>query len=395
MCLGLRLPDHRRPVSDFSNRAFEKPGSRTGRKRALMRRHLLAAIATLAAVFASAQAPSTDQIIEQHIAARGGREKIAALRSIVIRGEYREGGYVSPTATMALMRPYYKLVGDPDQKIGDFAEGYDGSAWEYYADPGVVLRTVGAASAAGRHRARFDHPLIDYRRQGTEVRLLGTATVGERPAYRLLMTLQDGFREEALIDQQTFLLLAERKAAPIHAFGEKVTTETRFADYRPVEGVLFSYLSTEVEIGTGRVLNEFRTKSITANHDYDPRTFSPPEFVRTPLQRVLEQLYAERADAQAVMWSYADFRRGFPSVDSREGIEMIGYQMLKMGDVAVAVELLEANAKDYPQSAGAAFGLGRAYKTAGDRPRAREEFQRALKLDPTHKRAADALKSLP
>ena len=26
----------------------------------------------------------------------------------------------------------------PDQKIGDFAEGYDGSAWEYYRDPGVV-----------------------------------------------------------------------------------------------------------------------------------------------------------------------------------------------------------------------------------------------------------------
>src|SRR5260370_35981676 len=95
------------------------------------------------------------------------------------------------------------------------------------------------------------------------------------------------------------------------------------------------------------------------------------------------------------MWSYADFRRGFPNVDSREGIEMIGYQMLKMGDVAAAVELLGANAKDYPLAAGAAFGLGRAFKTAGDRPRAREEFQRAMKLDPNHKRAADARKSLP
>jgi tetratricopeptide (TPR) repeat protein len=66
-----------------------------------------------------------------------------------------------------------------------------------------------------------------------------------------------------------------------------------------------------------------------------------------------------------------------------------------MGDVTVAVELLKANAADYPRAAGAAFGLGRAYKTAGDIPRAREELQRALKLDPNHKRAADALKSLP
>ena len=74
---------------------------------------------------------------------------------------------------------------------------------------------------------------------------------------------------------------------------------------------------------------------------------------------------------------------------------MIGYQMLKMGDVASPVELLKANAAAYPQSASAAFGLGRAYKEAGDRLKAREEFKRALKLDPNHKRAADALKSLP
>jgi tetratricopeptide (TPR) repeat protein len=360
-----------------------------------MRKHLLAAAAAFVAVSASAEAPSADQIIEQYIAARGGRAAIAALKSIVIRGEYREGDSVSATATMALQRPYYKLVGDPDQKAIDFAEGYDGSAWEYYGDPGIVLRTVGAASAAGRHRARFDHPLIDYRRHGTEVQLLGTAQVGERPAYRLLMTLQDGFREEALIDQKTFLLLAERKAAPIHAFGEKVTTETRFSDYRPVEGVLFAFLSTEVEIGTGRVLNEFRTKSITANQDYDPIKFSPAEFTRTPLQKLLEQLYAERADVSAVMWSYADFRYGYPKLDSHEGIEMIGYQMLKMGDVAAAVELLKANAADYPRAASAAFGLGRAYKTAGNIARAREEFKRALKLDPNHKRAAEGLKSLP
>src|SRR5260370_40846448 len=173
----LRLRETRFPVS-------------AGERGAFMRRHLLAAIATLAAAFASAQAPSTDQILERYIAARGGRGKIEALKSIVIRGEYREGDYVSPTATMALMRPYYKLVGDPDQKIGDFAEGYDGSAWEYYGDPGVVLRTVGAASAAGRHRARFDHPLIDDRRPRTEVQPVGTATVGDRPAYLLLHTLQ-------------------------------------------------------------------------------------------------------------------------------------------------------------------------------------------------------------
>jgi len=41
-----------------------------------------------------------------------------------------------------------------------------------------------------------------------------------------------------------------------------------------------------------------------------------------------------------------------------------------------------------------AFGLGRAYRSAGDDAKARAEFDRALQLDPNNKRAQDALKSL-
>src|SRR3981081_2313824 len=93
-----------------------------------------------------AATPGVNEIVDRYVAARGGYEKIAALHSLVIRGEYREGEHVSPDACLALMRPYYKLVGDPDKPIAGFAEGYDGSAWEYYGDPGFVVRTVGEAS---------------------------------------------------------------------------------------------------------------------------------------------------------------------------------------------------------------------------------------------------------
>jgi hypothetical protein len=47
-------------------------------------------------------------------------------------------------------------------------------------------------------------------------------------------------------------------------------------------------------------------------------------------------------------------------------VEFIVYQMAKMGDFNGAVELRRANAADYPQSASAQFGLGRAYKASGD-----------------------------
>lgn len=352
---------------------------------------IVLAIALSASV--AATPPGVDEIVDRYVVARGGYQKIAALQSLVIRGEYREGEHVSPNACLALMRPYYKLVGDPDKPIAGFAEGYDGSAWEYYADPGFVVRTVGEASAAGRHR-RFDDPLIHYKTYGTTIELAGEDRVGDRPVWRLIVTLEDGFRDEVLIDEQTYLQTGERKAAPIHAFGASVRSETQLSDFRPVEGVLFPFLSREVEITTGRVLSEFRTVSIVANRSYEPAVFSPPKFERTPLQAWIENLYAMRDDAEAVMWTYRDFRRAHPGEDTHDAAQSAGYQMLKMKQIRAAVALLETNAGDYANVASAHFGLGRAYKTAGETSKARAELQRALALDPKYTRAAEMLKSL-
>ncbi len=133
---------------------------------------------------------------------------------------------------------------------------------------------------------------------------------------------------------------------------------------------------------------------IEANRDLPASWFSPPEFERTPLQAFLEALYGERADPSAVMWSYDDFRRAHPGIDTREGVEVIGYQMLKMGDHESAIALLEANARDYPDSSTSAFGLARAYQSADRRALARREYVRALELDPENSRAKRALAAL-
>jgi len=344
---------------------------------------------------ATASLPSARDVIDRYVAARGGREKMDAIHSLIYRGRYSEGSHVSDHAAMSLMRPYYKLVGDAEHPDPDFAEGYDGSAWEFYGDPGVVVRTVGAASSAGRHATDIDGPLVAALRNGWDVKLAGIEPVGDRRAYLLVITMPDGFVQQELVDTETSLLIAERHAAPIHAFGEKVTSEERVGDYRDVDGVLFAFSHREVEIATGRVLNEMQWTSIVANTVSDAKVFSPPDWNRTPLQRFLDQLYAERADADAVLWSYRDFKRTQPSIDTHDGIAFIGYQMLKMGDVVPATKLLEANAADYPHAANAAFDLGRAYETASRTADAIREYQRALTIDPTYARAKAALERLP
>jgi hypothetical protein len=351
---------------------------------------------TIAALFASAvqAAPMAEEVYARYIEARGGQAKLDAIQSIIERGTYSEGTY-SGSAVQVHMRPYYRLVGDPDDKIfADGAEGYDGSAWEYYPDPGIVLRVVSSAAAALRHNSYVFGLLIDYKAQGSLITLLGTEDIAGRKAYNLRVRLMDGFEEDEFIDAETWLLVATRKVAKVHAFGSEVASQTRISDYRPVEGVLFPFLSAEVDVKTGKELNRFQTKRFELNRKLDPKDFSPPNPPRTPEQSLIESLFAQRDDSQAVMWTLFDFRRAHPGVSSDAAVEVAGYQILKMGQLVTALALLEENTRQYAQSSGAAFGLGRAYRTSGDDIKARAEFERALKLDPKNKRAQDALQSL-
>ena len=344
----------------------------------------------------SFQELSADDIVARHLEARGGAQRLKAMTSVVYRnGTYREGTYTgSGRAFMAMARPYYKIVGDPTDTTSDFREGYDGSAWEWYRTPGFVVRTVGAANAAIRHNLDPDGGLSDYRSKGTTIERLPDDKVGTRPVYTLRLTMSDGYRSIVLIDRETFLIAAVRKTAPIHAFGEPVSSEERFSDYRSIDGILFPFRAIETEIATGKELSSMQWGAIEVNRQLPREWFSPPPFERTPLQELLEQLYYERSDTSAIQWSYRSFRRAYPHIDTRAGIEAIGFQILKMGDHAGAVSLLLMNERDFPQSSSAAFGVGRAHATAGEPGKARAAFERALQLDPNNKRAADALAAL-
>jgi tetratricopeptide (TPR) repeat protein len=273
----------------------------------------------------------------------------------------------------------------------EFEEGYDGSAWEFYGDPGIVLRTAGPASAAARHGLYILGNLVDYKRQGSSIRLMGMAQIDGRDAYQLRVRMLDGFEQDEFIDAKSWLVIADRKVAKVHAFGTDVPSETRWSDYRSVNGVLFAFLNVEVQIDGGRELNRFQTDGIEVNLKLDASQFMPPQLKRTPSQILMDQIFQEREDADAVRWTYHGFRDAYPDANTETEMEIIGYQMLKMRDAAAAIALLEDNERDYPDSAPAHFGLGRAYRTAGRPADARAEFARTLVLDPKHHRAEAAL----
>jgi len=361
-------------------------------KNSICNRFPAVALLTLVCGIVSAEPLSVDDIIDRYIDAIGGRASIDAIDNLVYTGgTYEEGDYKSGgDSTMSVARPWFKLVGDKENP-GGYMEGYDGAAWEWFSNPAIVLRTVGAASEAIRHYAGVESPLIDYGDKGSTAELLGESELDGRPVHVIRLTRRDGYVEQFYIDRDTFLINASSGEAPLHAFGEDITTVTRIADYRDVNGVLIAHRFVSIQIPSGRVVSSMQWGRVESNLPLPDDWFSPPKFERTPLQHFIESLFGQRSDLNSVMWTYSEFVRAYPDLDTSSAVNIAGFQILKMGEIETAVALLEQNALDYPTSASTRFGLGRAYQMAGLLGRAREEFQAALDADSSYERAKSAL----
>jgi hypothetical protein len=327
--------------------------------------------------------PITPQeIVRRYIAARGGLEKIRAIRTLVFRGPPRPNG--KPGRQILRARPFYLNVG---------SEGNDGSPWEAYDEHGLQPRVTDAPGAALRHTAYFDDPLVMALEPGWRIELAGSERIGGRDAWRLRVQYPDGFTSESFVDKESWLLVARRLTAPVHAFGDAVTSQAIFGDYRPVNGVLYPFSLREVDLATGQPLDVSTWQSIEANVPLSPSVFSPPPRIDTPISRLVNAIFASRhVTADALGW-YHDFLRdpATAGVDIEAAIESVGYECLKNGAIATGTALLEENLRAHPASARAHFGVGRAYRAAGREESALERFREAVRLDPALQAARDAI----
>jgi hypothetical protein len=340
---------------------------------------------------ATSQEPSVKEIAERYVTARGGMDRILSVRTLILRGPPRADG--RPGRFMVKARPYYWMVGEPSP-TRDYAEGFDGSHWEFYGNPGLVIRPTGEPAAAGRHTAYFDDPLVYVGQTGWSFEKIADAHIGADDAYGIRTTMPDGFQRDIYVSKVTWLVIAVRAAAPVHAFGPSIRSETRISDYRPLNGALFPMRFDSYDIETG-VPTEVGVPWATAevNIALPLDYFSPPKEPATPLARMLNAVYASRSfPSDALLW-ITDFHRNpaTADIDTEAGVESTAYQILKSGMHETAIAILEANAREHPRSAAAHFGLGRAYRSAGRETNAMASFNAALAIDPSHRPSLDAI----
>ena len=209
-----------------------------------MLRRLIPAALLLTCVAPFALAETADEVVAKYVAARGGMDKIKAVKSVKVTGKMVMGGG-------AMEAPFVQMKRRPKDSRTEFTfqgmtgvQAFDGgkeAAWSIM--PFMGKKDPEAAPAEETklmaEEADFDGALVDWKEKGHQIELVGKEQVEGADAFKLKLTRKNGNIDYVYIDAETGLEVKTEGKRVVR--GSEVETETYMSDYKEVDGIPFPH----------------------------------------------------------------------------------------------------------------------------------------------------------
>jgi outer membrane lipoprotein-sorting protein len=190
---------------------------------------------------AAAQAQTADEIINKHIEARGGKDKIKAVQTERITGKMVLGQGMEAPVTMEMARPNKMRMEFTLQGMTGI-QAYDGSSgWSVMPFMGKTdpEKMSDEEVKQAEDQADMDGPLIDYKEKGHQVEYVGKEDVEGTPAYKLKVTKKNGDVVNVYIDADSYMDI--RETGKVKARGQEIENQTTYGDFKKVDGLVFPF----------------------------------------------------------------------------------------------------------------------------------------------------------
>jgi len=229
----------------------------------------------LACLAASAWPQTADELVAKNIEAKGGLEKIQAIKTLRMKGRLNQGGFTAVVGQElkrpAMLRTTFTVQGMTAIQAYDGQTGWQISPFQGRKDPELLgeddLRDL-------VEDADMDGPLVDHKAKGNTVEYLGHDTVDGDDVYRLKCTLKNGDIVDYYLDPDSSLeIRTERQQFIRGAVRER---QSDLGSYKPVAGVMFPYSIESGPKNNPSVRSKVIIESIEANVPIDDAGFKMP-----------------------------------------------------------------------------------------------------------------------
>jgi hypothetical protein len=230
-------------------------------------------------VAGAAGAVDLDTLIAKNTVARGGERAMASVQAFECDLHVAEPQFAVDGTYVATRDGRMRI----DVRAGGervFTEALDrGHGWSW--DPKNGVQDASAAGAAAlRHGIELPFKIFglhDMRARGHRLAAAGTETLDGVAYHVVRATLDDGFEVTYYVNPETWLIDRDRQRRAMHVDVDPTPEwiETRYEDYRLVEGVLFPFRQSERRVATGEVLSTSTLGAVRINPTLDAARFSP------------------------------------------------------------------------------------------------------------------------
>jgi len=204
-------------------------------------RHALIVLAAVSCLSVFVCAQTAEELVNKNIQAKGGMEKIKAIKSIRKTGKLDGGGGFTAAVGQENLRPNvireaFTLQGMTAVQAYDGATGWQIQPFQGHKDPELMgeddLRDL-------LLDADFDGPMVDYKEKGNTVEYLGHDVVDGDNALRLKVTQKNGDILYYYLDPDTFLEI--RRDVQENIRGSIKESVMEMGSYKPVGGVMYPF----------------------------------------------------------------------------------------------------------------------------------------------------------
>jgi outer membrane lipoprotein-sorting protein len=229
------------------------------------------AAATAAGLFLFSTVPtaqSVDEIVAKNIEARGGLEKLRSVQTVRTTGKLIGGGREMPM-TIWVKRPnkVRRETTFPDRTM---TVGFDGTTvWGLDSTVGKAQQMTGPQAEGTRDDADIDPLLLDYRKKGLRVELVGQEKIDGETVNHLRVTRKNGKQSRYYLSADTGLEV--RIVDTFEQGGMKFEVRTDLSNYQTVDGMRLPF--TIKQFNNDKLAVEFTLEKVDFNLPVDEEMF--------------------------------------------------------------------------------------------------------------------------
>ncbi|QIP17297.1 outer membrane lipoprotein-sorting protein [Spirosoma aureum] len=236
-----------------------------------MKTNKLLAVAMAAFVSVSTYAQTVDEIVDKHIAALGGIDKLKGVTTLVTERSISVQGMEIPSKTTVsvgkALRTESSVMGNSMIQV---VEGTTGWMIRPAMMQGTGEPEDMPAEQVKQQLSQLDPfgPLVNYKDKGNKIELVGKEKVDGKDAYHLKVTTKEGQAIDEFIDATTYLV------SKVKSTMNGQDGEISFSDYKDVDGIKFANTMeiSNPQMGTLTMV----TNKILVNNKIDDSIFKKP-----------------------------------------------------------------------------------------------------------------------